>query len=49
MKTSKQFFEECEIEVKDKLAKEFTYFDMLNFANLFLFEYINNKLDENDK
>ena len=52
MKTSDEYFKTWSIENKedipkgtDKLKKKYSYFDMLDFANNFILDYMNEKIN----
>ena len=53
-KTASQYFDDCtDFEIGDTLEKKYDYFDLINFANSYLCDYIDYKItkkpQENDK
>ena len=51
MKTASEYFKESQKELKgsEKFEKRFSYYDLLEFANSYIINYIDDKLQENDK
>ena len=50
MKTAAEYFKETQKELKgsERFEKRFSYYDLLGFANLYMIDYIDNKLQENE-